>query len=194
MARALITFLFVFSAAATHSSPASAQVQPLIVDLAITALRGLTYGAATKGGEALFDNFAKTPDSGTRSPAPSPGPAPSIPNLPPTSGPAPIVVPIEPPTPPDGIHWRIRNDFGSDITMQFYSASRRGMRWPGSGRAYLIASGQPVTIRLRCVPGEKICYGAGVAGRYWGAGLGFRFACANCCRACGSEGRGVALR
>jgi hypothetical protein len=196
MRRISIGIFIAMCVVGVDKSPAQAQAQPLIVDLAITALRGLTYGAATKGGEALYEGLTKTPNSESRSSPPTPGPVQS-PNIPSSTVPGaspPQIVPIDPPTPPDGIHWRMRNDFGANITVQFYSESRRPFHWPAGPRAYLLVSGQPVTIRLRCVPGEKICYGGAVSGRYWGVGLGPRSSCAGCCRICGSEGNGVALR
>jgi hypothetical protein len=195
MARALISFALIFCISSGHESPALAQAQPLIVDLTIAALRGFVGGVATKGGEAFYDSLTKTPDSGTRSPPPTSGPvqSPTSPGPVVASNPPPQVVPIEPPTPPDGIRWRLRNDYGTNIAMQFYSASRRA-RWPDGNRAYLLVTGQPATIRLRCIPGEKICYGGAVSGRYWGVGLGLRSSCTSCCRICGSDGRGIALR
>jgi hypothetical protein len=196
MPRVLLGSFIAMCVVVVHKSPAQAQVQPLIVDLAVTALRGLTYGAATKGGEALYDSLTKSPASETRSPPPTSAPVqpPGIPAPTAPGGAPPQVIAIDPPTPPDGIHWRIRNDFWTNITMQFYSTSRRGFHWPAGPRAYLLVSGQPATIRLRCVPGEQICYGGAAPGRYWGTGLGHRFSCAGCCRTCGSEGRGVTLR
>jgi hypothetical protein len=135
MARTTIAFFVIFCISAASDSPALAQAQPLIVDLAITALRGLTYGAATKGGEALYDSLTKTPDSGTRSPPPPSGPvqSPGLPSPPVTTSPPPQIIQIAPPTPPDGIQWHMRNDFGTNIAVQFYSTSRRG-HWPSGPR------------------------------------------------------------
>lgn len=172
-------------------SSASGQVQPLIVDLAATAFRGLVWGAAGEAGKEIVE--------GMRSRPPSEPPTAQYPNgnrtFPGPERSAPII-PVDPPPPADGIHWRMRNEFGANIVMQFYSPSRH-VHWPAGYQAYLLVPGQVTVIRLRCVPGEKICYGGNVPGRYWGTGLsaGFplRHPCVNCCRICGTDSR-IALR
>jgi len=174
---------------ASGGSPANAQA-PLIVNLAVSALRGLATGVGQRAGEEIYDRIKggtphqqSQPDSSNTA-----QPNGNMERLPGAQ-----IVPIVPPTPADGIQWRMRNEHGADIILQFYSPARR-VHWPAGDQAYRLVSEQSAMIRLRCVPGEKICYGGAVPGRYWGTGLGLRFRCANCCRQCGSEALGVTLR
>jgi hypothetical protein len=153
---------------------------PIIVDLGMSVLRGLATGAAEVAGKAVMENWTRQ-SAGGENPQPK---------VPPSDRSAPTVQ-IEPSPPPDGVRWHMRNEYGTNIVVQFY-APERHVRWPAGNRAYLLVSGQTELIRLRCVPGERVCYGGGVPGRYWGTGIGRGFrpahACTNCCRRCGSEG------
>lgn len=169
------------------AGPAALAQAPIIVDLAVTALRGLAFGVGQQAGQEIYSNLR----GGAASPGPrTPSDVVSTPAI--TSSPQ--TVPIEPATPPDGLHWKMNNLHGGSIVLQFYSTTRRGYHWPAGNRAYLLKYAEPVTIRLRCMPGEKICFGGAIAGKYWGTGLRLRHSCVNCCRLCGSEGRGVAFR
>lgn len=152
---------------------------PIIVDLGVSILRGLAAGAGEVAGKAIMENWTR--QSGAENPQGK--------VTPPYSN-APIVQ-LPPPPPPDGVRWHMRNEYGTNIVVQFYTPERHS-RWPAGDRAYLLVSGQTEVIRLRCVPGEKVCYGGNAPGRYWGTGIGSGFRpahpCVNCCRRCGSEG------
>jgi hypothetical protein len=169
------------------NSTAFAQA-PIIVDLAVSALRGLAMGAGERAGQEIYDNMRGTSSSA--------GPTFPPPQVTPGTVPyerSPQTIPVEPPTPPDGLRWRMRNLHGGNITMQFYSVTRRGFHWPAGNQAYLITN-EPVTVRLRCVPGEKICYGGWAPGINWGTGYRLSHPCIHCCRLCGSEESGVSFR
>lgn len=170
--------------------PSFSQVQPLIVDLAATALRGLVWGAAGEAGKEIVQGSQNgSPSRPEALHTPQGG---STQNSSSNNFSSTQIVPIEPPPPPYGIRWQIRNEFGANIVMQFY-APERHVHWPAGDRAYLLVTGQTSVIRLRCVPGEKVCYGGNVPGHYWGVGLSIRHPCGSCCRTCGSS-TSVALR
>jgi hypothetical protein len=199
MARLPIAILAIASSLSINVSPASAQapIAPVIVDLAVSAIRGLVMGVGQRAGQEIYDRAMRHSSSGSETQSGNLGPtirttAPSNP-----SELRAQIVPLQPPIPPDGLQWKFRNLHGGDIALQFYSATRRGYQWPAGSRAYLLTSAEPAMIRLRCLPGEKICYGGwareGVAFRYWGTGYKLSHTCARCCRICGSEGS-VAFR
>jgi hypothetical protein len=162
---------------------ASLAQAPIIVDLTMSLFRGIITGAGEAVGKTIVEGAIGEPSQPT---APGVGEAPH-----PDPGHA-VTVPFEPPPPPDGLRWKMRNESGGNIVMQFYSVDRHG-HWPSGNRAYLLPNGQMTVIRLHCEPGEKVCYGGGAPSRYWGTGLsaGFplRHPCAHCCRRCGSEGQ-----
>jgi hypothetical protein len=189
MMRWMMTGVIALFCAVIMNSSACAQA-PIVIDLAVYALPGLAMGAGQHAGQEIYDHI-KGP-SASQSQPPAGGDTAPPASTPPGAQP-PQVVPIMPPTPADGIHWTLRNEYGSDIILQFYSPARH-VHWPRGDHAFRLISGQPAVIRLRCVPGEKICYGGAVPGRYWGTGLALRHQCLNCCRLCGSEGDGVTLR
>jgi hypothetical protein len=86
------------------------------------------------------------------------------------------------------ITWNIGKNFGGTLALSFYSASRRGLSWPGGGRVYVLNDQSSHQYELNCLVGEKICYGAwfngNPGGTYWGAGSGGLNACTNCCSVC----------
>ena len=167
----------------------SASANPIIIELA----KGVAYGVGTQAGKEVFDRVIGGGSTSAPQPAPAPPVAPSSP--PPSGGSSPPTTMIAPPTPPNGLILRVQNVSGDSITMQFYSTARRHI-WPGDPtglRAYLFANGVSGVIKLGCMPGEKICYGAWAQRKYWGAGFRMRYSCSDCCRICGSEARGVSL-
>lgn len=145
-----------------------ANANPIIIEL----LKGAAYGVGASAGKEVYENL--------RNPAQQPRTIPTV--------------PVRPPSPPNGLILNVQNQSGDAIAVQFYSVSRRGHTWPDVTRAYLFHNGSSETVRLGCVPGERICYGAWSRGKYWGTGHGLRHSCTNCCRACGSDARGVTFR
>lgn len=173
-----------FSLALSFS--ASAQV-PIVYELGMSVLRGLMSGIGARAGQEIYDSVRGTPQQS--SPQPSP----------PTTGRAPsgysVGEPMPPLIPPDGLEWKFLNQHGDDVSLQLYSANRR-YQWPGTNRAYRIPRGSPQTLRVRCTPGERVCFGAwalpagwqpGQGYRYWGTGPGRRHSCIRCCQICGSQ-------
>lgn len=66
--------------------------------------------------------------------------------------------------------WRIQKFYPGTVHVRFF-AKRRGVVWPSTTRAYVLNDCRVTHYRLRCVRGEKICYGAWLAHRthrHWG--------------------------
>lgn len=82
--------------------------------------------------------------------------------------------------------WKIRSYHRHAVEVQFYSNNRNHV-WPGVGRVYALKDYDVHTYRISCVQGEKVCYGAWVAGdstSYWGTGRGGKQGCSDCCYTC----------
>lgn len=82
--------------------------------------------------------------------------------------------------------WKMRSYHRNAVEVQFYSESRNHV-WPGVGRVYALRDYDIHTYRISCIQGEKICYGAWVAGdatSYWGVGKDNRSGCRDCCYTC----------
>lgn len=185
--RIALLFLAIGCVAAT-TTLALAQAQPLIVFVGRSVLGGFLSGIGHRAGEEAYDRMRGT-NQGAQVPSSN-----SSPSEPPTSpqlaypSPAPMI-------PSDGLRWTFRNLHPNIIGMQFYTKIPNGRRvWPAGGRAYLFNPGDEYTLRLRCVPGELVCFGAWSQGKYWGTGYQMRTACHNCCRMCGTDGGRANLR
>jgi len=86
------------------------------------------------------------------------------------------------------IRWTITNDSAYQAQVSFYSESR-SVEWPGGGKSWDLFDNRPHTFNLRCIRGEKICYGAFIYqshARYWGVGFENANSCADCCGICGA--------
>ena len=85
------------------------------------------------------------------------------------------------------LRWNLRNRSGKPIQLQYYSRARNWV-WPGNGWVYnLPANGRVYYSVITCKRGEKVCYGAWVAGNtnyYWGVGYGGKQGCTACCMIC----------
>ena len=83
--------------------------------------------------------------------------------------------------------WQIRSTYKYKVQVAFYSMDRKGHVWPGVNRAYNLDDSEVHNIRISCLGGEKICYGAWVTGEsklYWGVGNNNEHRCSNCCYTC----------
>ena len=84
------------------------------------------------------------------------------------------------------IIWRFKNDYPYKIYLKFYSQDRNHV-WPGGGKVYVLDDGREHTFHIRGLGGEKVCYGAWVAGdssTYWGVGKDNEHGCSDCCYYC----------
>lgn len=82
--------------------------------------------------------------------------------------------------------FHFESEYDEKIELVFYSSDRRGHQWPEPGKVYFLRPGAEEGFRISCLGGEKICYGAWVAGdrsTYWGVGRN-RHSCKKCCFTC----------
>ena len=82
--------------------------------------------------------------------------------------------------------FRVKSMAESEVQIKFFSQDRHVV-WPGPDEHYTLSDYGEHAFRLRCVNGEKICYGAWVSGdedRYWGAGYDGSEGCSSCCVTC----------
>jgi hypothetical protein len=103
---------------------------------------------------------------------------------------------IAPPVPvPDRLIWNVVNCHWDSLAVEFYSQTRPHA-WPGDYRVYLLRPSENSSMSLRCIPGEKICFGAwshANINRQWGVGYKRRLGCENCCAYCGSGPRSIRI-
>ena len=86
------------------------------------------------------------------------------------------------------LQWTITNESPYQAQVSFYSQNR-SVEWPGGGQSWDLFDNQPHTFNLRCLRGEKICYGAFIYqthARYWGVGFNNSYGCSDCCGYCGA--------
>ena len=82
--------------------------------------------------------------------------------------------------------WKLRSFDKHPVELKFYSRSRK-VEWPAPGQVWVLRDFQVKNFNLRCVPGEKICYGAwqrGNTNKYWGIGRNGKDGCKDCCYTC----------
>lgn len=92
------------------------------------------------------------------------------------------------------LQFQVRNMYSYKVYLQFFSKSRQGLVWPGNGKVYVLADRDFHDYNLRCVPGEKICYGAYSGDWYWGVGRVGNNACRSCCYKCGDSTKPISIR
>ena len=78
-----------------------------------------------------------------------------------------------------------------NMAIAFYSQTRIGLSWPGSGQLYQLVPGETKPFSLACKFSERICFGSVFADApedtYWGVGLNGSYGCGNCCISCGGN-------
>jgi hypothetical protein len=82
--------------------------------------------------------------------------------------------------------WQIRAFDRYAVDVKMFSKSRKNV-WPSSTTVWTLKDYKVHSLKISCVAGEKICYGAFVRGnnkRYWGVGAAGTAACKNCCYTC----------
>ena len=82
--------------------------------------------------------------------------------------------------------WKFRSYHPNIVDVQLYASVRNNV-WPGNGRVWSLDDSEVHSMRINCVAGEKVCYGAWVRGTesgYWGGGRNNRQRCSNCCYVC----------
>lgn len=82
--------------------------------------------------------------------------------------------------------WRFRSDHPNTVHLKMFSDTRNHV-WPSSSRVWVLDDYEEHSIPITCNYGEKICYGAWVAGdsnTYWGVGRSGNAGCDDCCYTC----------
>lgn len=82
--------------------------------------------------------------------------------------------------------WKFKAFHKNIVDIEFYSQNRRNT-WPGGGKVWSVKNFETQNIKISCVSGERICYGAWVRGTgssYWGVGQKQKFSCTGCCYTC----------
>ncbi|MBB4066419.1 hypothetical protein [Gellertiella hungarica] len=80
----------------------------------------------------------------------------------------------------------MRNSHPNAVEVELYSQDREHV-WPGGSEVYYLDDGETKEMSLSCEEGEKICYGAWVAGdqgTFWGTGPDNAQRCTDCCYTC----------
>lgn len=83
------------------------------------------------------------------------------------------------------------NKTGTSIAVEL-SSKMTGTRWPGGDKVYGLDKGEYKAVGIKCQEGERICYGAWIAGNdgvTWGVGPDFDQPCGDCCTVCAEKGR-----
>ncbi len=86
----------------------------------------------------------------------------------------------------DDVTFIMRNSHPNAVEVELYSQDREHV-WPGGNEVYYLDDGETKEIPLSCRSGEKICYGAWVAGdkgTFWGTGPDNGERCTDCCYTC----------
>jgi hypothetical protein len=86
----------------------------------------------------------------------------------------------------DTITWRMKSFHPNAVHVKFYSMNRNH-EWPTRTTAYAIRDYKQNNMKISCVNGERICYGAYVVGNvnsYWGVGNNPKRSCTSCCYVC----------
>jgi hypothetical protein len=92
--------------------------------------------------------------------------------------------------------FRVKSNYKYIVQIAFFSQDRPRFEWPGGGKAWNLDDSKVHDFHLRCLGGEKICYGAWVDGNaklYWGAGIDGKAGCKRCCHVCTAGGQSEIL-
>lgn len=82
--------------------------------------------------------------------------------------------------------WRFRAYDRYQVDVKMWSKNRNNV-WPSSTTVWTLKDFNVHSLKITCVAGEKICYGAtqrGNSKKYWGVGGNGKLGCANCCFTC----------
>jgi hypothetical protein len=96
--------------------------------------------------------------------------------------------------PADLVEITFRSLAKNKVDLVFFSQTRSNKAWPGDGNVYNLYDSEDHDFSLKCVPNEKICWGAAVRmtdgngyGAYWGVGIEDEHGCKSCCFRCGKR-------
>jgi hypothetical protein len=86
----------------------------------------------------------------------------------------------------DSMTWQLRSYSRYTVDVKLFSQNRRNV-WPSASSSWQIRDYGVHKFAIRCVAGERICFGAAIEGSgssVWGQGLSGKRACENCCYRC----------
>ncbi len=85
----------------------------------------------------------------------------------------------------DTINWNIQSFSPNQVNVKFYSMNRNH-QWPSATSHYPLKTSNHTKMAISCIKGEKVCYGAVVAGgkTNWGRGPQGKTGCPTCCYMC----------
>lgn len=87
----------------------------------------------------------------------------------------------------DSVTFRIRSFAQKQVNVRFFSQNRN-VHWPAGGKAWVLKDYKVHDLKLGCVAGEKICYGAWSGNLKWGQGPdGKTTGCRACCLTCNNN-------
>ena len=89
----------------------------------------------------------------------------------------------------DEMAFFMKNQTGRAVAVELRSRDRDQV-WPGGDQVYLVEKGVAKSVPISCEAGEKICYGAWVAGDdriTWGVGPDNDHPCNDCCYICAEK-------
>lgn len=93
--------------------------------------------------------------------------------------------------------FRFESEHPNKVEVVIFSSDRKGFQWPGPGRVFILDTDEVTRFKISCLGGEKVCYGAWVAGNsstYWGLGRSGNRGCSKCCYTCdGGETKIITL-
>ncbi len=91
----------------------------------------------------------------------------------------------------DTITFKMRSFNKNTINVKFFSPSRK-VNWP-AGKMFVLNDMKAHDMKLTCVAGEQICYGAATANKsaQWGVGIEGKGTCKTCCYRCSNQVTGI---
>lgn len=103
---------------------------------------------------------------------------------------------VEPsPSSADTVEWLFTSQHPRKVHVRIHAQVRNHV-WPPGGNVWSLNDSSPHTIRVECVSGEKICYGAWDPKNKkisWGKGHGGNKGCSDCCVHCADGKKAVVL-
>jgi hypothetical protein len=91
--------------------------------------------------------------------------------------------------------WTMQDRAFRPIQFKLFS-QRRNALWPNEKQAYTLFDSKPHSVKIECIRGEGICYGAWTEDNsaYWGVGPHNDQACHNnCCFVCGTGDANIGI-
>jgi hypothetical protein len=91
----------------------------------------------------------------------------------------------------DTITFKMRSFHKNVVNVKYFSPSRK-VNWP-AGKVFVLKDSKTHDMKLTCVNGEQICYGAATSNKsaQWGVGIDGKGTCTSCCHRCNNQVTGI---